>query len=98
MEYSWEVYKKVKDRKYGYYCLPILFHGDAVGLIEPFYRKKERTLEIRAFHLLDTTVDKARFRSALTDELLRFSSNLSAECLDVKSENRWLRTITENLL
>lgn len=91
MEYSWEVYKKAEDRKYGYYCLPILFNSNAVGLIEPFYRKKDKTLEIRSFHLLDTTVDK-KFKNALEAELSRFSSNLGAEALEVKS-NRWLEDV-----
>ena len=85
LEYSWEVYKKVEDRKYGYYCLPILFNGRYVGLIEPFYRKKDNTLEIRNFHLLDTDIDKNKFRSALHTELVRFSQNLGAQNLDIKT-------------
>ncbi|MBU7032828.1 MAG: winged helix DNA-binding domain-containing protein, partial [Theionarchaea archaeon] len=42
-KYLWEVYKKPEDREYGYYCLPILFDGSYVGLIEPYYRKEEST-------------------------------------------------------
>ncbi len=82
--YSWEVYKKAKDRQYGYYCLPVLFNSNYVGLLEPFFRKKDRTLEIRNFHILDTTIDEKRFKNALGAELERFSANLGAENLDVK--------------
>ncbi|KYK30247.1 MAG: hypothetical protein AYK19_04715 [Theionarchaea archaeon DG-70-1] len=92
MGYSWEVYKKVEDRKYGYYCLPILFNGRAVGLIEPFYRKKDKILEIRNFHVLDTNIDKTQFKNALEAELQRFAANLRAERLEV-NQNRWLKNI-----
>lgn len=93
MKYSWEVYKKAKDRKYGYYCLPILFNGNAVGLIEPFFKKKEKVLEIRSFHMLDKKADKKKFKSALEIELLRFSANLEAVGLEVNNGNEWLEDI-----
>ncbi|MBU7016113.1 MAG: YcaQ family DNA glycosylase [Theionarchaea archaeon] len=89
-EYSWEVYKKAKDRKYGYYCLPILFNGDYVGLIEPFYDKKKKTLEIRTFHML-APVNQRKFRNALENELVRFAQNLEAESLN--GCHPWLKEI-----
>jgi uncharacterized protein YcaQ len=82
MEYSWEVYKKAEDRKYGYYCLPVLFNGDYVGLIEPFYRKKEKILEVRSLHILKS-VDK-RFERAFEEELARFCENLGAKTVEMK--------------
>jgi uncharacterized protein YcaQ len=90
MEYSWEVYKKAKDRKYGYYCLPILFNGSAVGLIEPFYRKKDKVLEIRSFHVLDKKIEKNRFKRAVKAELKRFSEYLGAEKVEVKGGEKWI--------
>ena len=90
-EYVWEVYKKEKDRNYGYYCLPVLFNGDFVGLIEPFYNKKERILEIRTFHML-TPVNERKFRNALENELVRFAQNLEAESFT--SNHPWLKDIT----
>jgi hypothetical protein len=82
-DYCWEVYKIPKDRLYGYYCLPVLFNGDLAGLLEPFYRKKDRVLEIRSFHLLNNSLDKRKFRRALDEEMARFRAYLGAE--DVKS-------------
>jgi len=77
-EYTWEIYKQQHQRKYGYYCLPVLFGGDYVGLIEPFLRKKDRVLEIRSFHVLDREADTAKFRKAVGAELERFARNLGA--------------------
>lgn len=93
MEYSWEVYKKAKDRKYGYYCLPVLFNGSTVGLIEPFYRKKDKVLEIRSFHMLDKGVDKKKFQRTMKAELKRFSEYLGAEEIDVKGGHKWVKEI-----
>jgi uncharacterized protein YcaQ len=90
MEYSWEVYKKVKDRKYGYYCLPVIFNDSAVGLIEPFYRKKDKVLEIRSFHVLDKKIEKNRFKRAVKAELNRFSEYLGAEKVEVKDGEKWI--------
>lgn len=72
-EYTWEVYKQEKDRKYGYYCLPVIYNGDYAALIEPWYDKKEKTLEIRSFHVLDTKTDKRRMKKAVSGELDRFA-------------------------
>ncbi len=93
VEYAWEVYKKAKDRKYGYYCLPILFNGSVVGLMGPFYRKKDKVLEIRNFHVLDRGIEKKRFQRAVNKELERFSEYLGAEKIEVKSGREWVGKI-----
>lgn len=89
MEYSWEVYKKPKDRKYGYYCLPIMFNEQYVGLIDPFFRKEDRVLEIRSLHILDQSVRHSRFLSALRAEIQRFCNYLGAEEVQVKKAPHW---------
>jgi uncharacterized protein YcaQ len=87
--YSWEVYKKVRDRKYGYYCLPILYHGDYVGLLDPFYRKGDQVLEIRNFYLFDAA--DSRMKTAITTELQRFLEYLGGRHIEIKSGPRWLQ-------
>jgi uncharacterized protein YcaQ len=82
-DYIWEVYKLPHDRKYGYYCLPVLFNGDCVGLIEPFFRKKDRILEIRSFHILKKELRKADLYESLENEIGRFACNLGAEGIEV---------------
>ena len=90
-EYSWEVYKKPKDRVYGYYCLPVIFNGEYVGLIEPYFRKQNRVLEIRSFHFLGGHIERARFLSALRGELERFCEYLNAERSEVRMAPLWVR-------
>lgn len=93
LEYFWEAYRKPENRVYGYYCLPVLFNGNAVGLIEPFLRKKEKVLEIRRFYMLNVGIDRERFMVALEAELRRFSGNLRAEALEVTNGGSWLKNI-----
>jgi len=90
IKYTWEVYKKAKDRKYGYYCLPILFNGSVVGLIDPFYKKKDKILEIRNFHVLNSKIEKKKFQRAVNEELVRFSEYLGAEEVEMKSGRKWV--------
>ncbi|MBU7036407.1 MAG: YcaQ family DNA glycosylase [Theionarchaea archaeon] len=89
-EYSWEVYKKVKDRKYGYYCLPVLYNGDYVGLIDPFYKKEEQTLEIRNFHFFNHPDSK--LKDAVTKELQRFLEYLGGHHIEAKKGPKWLNS------
>ncbi|MBU7036180.1 MAG: winged helix DNA-binding domain-containing protein, partial [Theionarchaea archaeon] len=88
-EYSWEVYKKVENRKYGYYCLPLLHNGDYVGLLDPFYKKEDQTLEIRNFHLFDS-VD-CHIKDAVVTELQRFLEYLGGQHIEAKNGPEWLQ-------
>lgn len=51
-----EAYKKQEDRKWGYFCLPILHKNNLVGRIDPKVDKKNKRLIIKSFWLEDQTV------------------------------------------
>ena len=89
--YGWEIYKKPKDRTYGYYCLPVMFNGEYVGLIEPYYRKQEKVLDVKSFHVLDDDVDRSRFLPALHREVERFCGYLNAQGTQVRKCPTWAR-------
>jgi uncharacterized protein YcaQ len=91
-DYSWEVYKKVADRTYGYYSLPVIYNGDYVGLMDPFFRKTDRVLEIQNFHALSRHLVRDSFLAALNQELNRFRAYLGAERIVVKHAPRWVST------
>lgn len=90
-EYKWEVYTPEKDRKYGYYVLPVLFGDTFIGRIEPVFHKKTHTLEIRGLWL-DSFPNKA-FKQAL----LEFADFLGATSIvygDKTEESLgWLETL-----
>ncbi|GEM_PF-1473549 len=87
-EYVWEIYKKKEDRRYGYYCLPILYDSEYVGLIEPY--KNDDVLEIKNIHLFSPGRD--RFVSGLKKELFRYM-----EFLDINDVSMTSKTITGGL-
>ncbi len=45
--YRWEVYKPAKDRKYGYYILPILYGNKIIGRFEPILNKQDKKLYVK---------------------------------------------------
>jgi len=45
--YKWEVYTPMKQRKYGYYVLPVLYKERFIGRCEPIIDRKKRQLLIQ---------------------------------------------------
>ncbi|MFW9917137.1 MAG: DNA glycosylase AlkZ-like family protein, partial [Candidatus Thorarchaeota archaeon] len=45
-DYAWEVYKKPKDRIWGYYVYPLLYKGSLIGRMEAKHEKKEKALRL----------------------------------------------------
>ncbi|MHA2500571.1 MAG: DNA glycosylase AlkZ-like family protein [Candidatus Hodarchaeales archaeon] len=55
-DYAWEVYKKAKDRIWGYYVYPLLYNFNLIGRMEAKHEKKKKAL--RLFNLnLETGVE-----------------------------------------
>ncbi|MBI9012885.1 MAG: YcaQ family DNA glycosylase [Clostridiales bacterium] len=63
--YKWEVYTPEKERRFGYYVLPILYGDVFIGRIEPVFDKKSKNLLIRGLWL-NQFPDKA-FKKSLIE-------------------------------
>jgi len=50
-DYRMEAFTPAKDRKYGYFCLPILHKGRLVGRLDPKAHRKEKRMEIKNIYL-----------------------------------------------
>ncbi|NOY08325.1 MAG: winged helix-turn-helix domain-containing protein [Spirochaetes bacterium] len=46
-DYKWEVYTPVKERKYGYYVLPVIYNESFIGRCEPIIDRKNKGLIIQ---------------------------------------------------
>jgi len=46
-DYKWEIYTPLKDRKYGYYVLPVLYGEELIGRIELRRDKKAKNIAIK---------------------------------------------------
>jgi len=50
-DYRIECYTPAPKRRYGYFTLPILWHGRLIGRLDPKAHRKEGRFEIKALHL-----------------------------------------------
>ncbi len=71
-DYKLEAYTPVKDRRFGFFCLPILHQGRLVGRLDPKAHRKEKRLEIKALHLEEGFEIKDDFIQALRQTLQDF--------------------------
>ncbi|NHB58423.1 winged helix-turn-helix domain-containing protein [Acinetobacter sp. 194] len=72
-EYRLECYVKPEKRKYGYFCLPILYGTDIVAKIDCKAHREKGILEIIHFHLQAVIHNKADFIQLMILELERFA-------------------------
>jgi len=78
-DYVWEVYKPIKDRRHGYYVLPVLYGDKLVARFEPkLYRKGEPFTIDKWWWETGTTVD-ARLIQACKEGIINFASYLETD-------------------
>jgi len=81
-EYKWEVYTPAKNRKYGYYVLPVLFDNKFIARVEPVMDKKENILIIKNWWWEDSAEKSDTMINAIKECLMNFKNYLNAE--DIK--------------
>lgn len=71
--YKWEIYTPVKDRKYGYYVLPIL-HGDKfIGRIELKRDRVKKKIEKLGLWWEDKSYNSSEMKKKVKEKLKRFN-------------------------
>lgn len=85
-EYVWEVYKPAKERRWGYYTLPILYGDRLVARLDPRLERATKTLHILGFWLEPEVEVDARFKLALNAGLRRFMRFIEAMNVQSQSE------------
>lgn len=81
-DYKWEIYTPVKDRKYGYYVLPILSGDRFAGRAEIINNRREKTLEVKNIWWEDGIRKTGKLSDDLKCCMLRFAG--FNDCLDVR--------------
>lgn len=64
-DYKWEIYTPEKQRKYGYYCLPILYGDRFIGRIEAVYDRKRMKLTVKQVWLEAGVKETSAMNAAL---------------------------------
>ena len=73
-KYSLECYVPKQKRKYGYFCLPILWGNQLVGRIDPKADRQHKVLIINNLHIENKDLDYNEFMPALSTTLNKFAS------------------------
>jgi len=71
--YSLECYVPKHKRKYGYFCLPILWRNQLVGRIDPKADRQNKILIINNLHLENKKINYNEFMPALSSALNNFA-------------------------
>jgi hypothetical protein len=73
-DYQIECYVKKENRKYGYFCLPILLNNKLVARLDAKASRKDQVFELLHLHLEDGNQDMESFYKTLKGELNKFAA------------------------
>ena len=82
-DYKMESFTPVKDRQYGYFCLPILHKGRLVGRLDPKAHRKRKHMEIKNIYLEPGVGVTAELVIALQETLEAFTAWHGMESLEI---------------
>ncbi len=85
-EYSWEVYKPVSKRQYGYYVLPVLYGDQLVARFEPEMHRGNEPLIIKNWWWEESYQVKENDIEAMVECFEKFCKYLKADGL---AESSW---------
>lgn len=72
-DYRIECYVPKDKRIFGYFCLPILYKEQIIGLIDCKAHRAQQTLEVVSLHIQNDEIDREQFLLELKNELLNFA-------------------------
>ncbi len=95
-QYKWEVYTPAKERKYGYYILPIIYGDRFIGRCEPIIDRKNKELIINNWWWEKDIKNKQDMTEALIRCFTDFGNFLDARKISIsssldKNEFKWVK-------
>ena len=94
-DYIWEVYKPVKKRKYGYYCLPVFYKGEFIGRIDPKINRKSKRLEVKEGLWEDGKEITEEIKEKARKAIIKLSEYLKVEEIVFEGKNKEWKDIIE---
>ncbi|WP_434362190.1 winged helix DNA-binding domain-containing protein [Parasalinivibrio latis] len=92
-DYQIECYVPEAKRKYGYFCLPLLYRDEFIGRMDCKAHRKTRHLEIKNLYLEPHRFDSDALMSAFVTEIKRFCQ--FQQCDSVSLYKAWPQHLTE---
>lgn len=78
-DYTWEVYKKPEDRKYGYYTMPVLYGNKFIARMESAHDRKNKKWVIKNWWWEGGVKPNREMKTAIKEAVQEFSNFLGAE-------------------
>lgn len=91
--YQLECYVPEAKRRYGYFCLPLLYRDQFVGRMDCKAHRQESRLEIRSLHIESRHLDQSAFLPAFTEALEQFSRFQGCESIVLAAVPESIRLI-----
>ena len=85
-DYTWEVYKPVAERRYGYYVLPVLYGDRFIARFEPGRDKESGALVIKNWWWESDVTQSEEMRNSLQDCFKRFLDYLGTDNLRIEDK------------
>ena len=85
-DYIWEVYKPVKERRFGYYVLPILYRDKFIARFEPGVDKQSKTLIVKKWWWEPGVKQTARMYADLNLCFKRFLVYLGYDEISIETQ------------
>ncbi len=86
-DYQLECYVPAVKRRYGYFCLPILYGDELVGRMDAKADRKQKLLIVRNLHIDDHVKLNDSLISALDTGLNRFARDNQCESITIEKTN-----------
>ena len=94
-DYQIECYVPAAKRQYGYFSLPLLYHGEFIGRVDCKAHRKISHLEVKSLHLEQHNFDEDLVIAAFVNAITQFSH--FQQCDTVSLTNAYPKHLTQHL-
>jgi uncharacterized protein YcaQ len=97
-DYQVECYVPEPKRKYGYFCLPVLYGDTFIGRFDPKADRATKTFHVKVMHFEKEMKPDEKFNTAFAEKLKAFAAFNGCTKIKIeKAEKGWKKEMTERL-
>jgi uncharacterized protein YcaQ len=82
-----ESFTPARDRKYGYFCLPILYKGSLIGRLDPKAHRKDKKMAVKNIYLEPGIELTQELTDAIKKTLVNFTNWHGMETIEINASD-----------